>query len=94
MGVLRDLIESHQQLMALMRDGLIAVQQIAMVAMERAVAPREPKFGNISDFRRLQRATFAGTEKSLDAEQWLVDMTNLLNVARVPKDNQVEVIKI
>jgi len=30
----------------------------------------------------------------LDAEQWLVDMTNLLNAARVSKDDQVEVIKI
>ena len=94
MGVLRDMIESHQQQTAFIRDGLIAVQKTTMVAMERAVAPREPKFGNISDFRRLQPATFAGTEKLLDAEQWLVDMTNLLIAARVPKDDQVEVIKI
>jgi len=58
------------------------------------MAPREPKPGNISDFRRLQPATFAGTEKPLDAEQWLVDMTNLLTAARVPKDEQVEVVKV
>ena len=69
MGVLRDMIESHQQQTTLMRDGLIAVQQIVTVAMERAVAPREPKLGNVSDFRRLQPATFVGTEKLLDAEQ-------------------------
>ena len=55
--------------------------------MERAVAPRKPKLGNVSDFRRLQPATFAGTEKPMDAEQWLVDMTNLLNAAHVPKDD-------
>jgi len=30
----------------------------------------------------------------LDAKQWLVDMTNLLNATRIPKDDQVEVIKI
>ena len=41
-----------------------------------------PKFRSISDFRMLQPATFVSTEKSLDAEQWLVDMTNLLNAAR------------
>ena len=87
MGMLHDMIESYQQQTTLLRDGQIAVQQTATVAMERAVA-------NVSDFRRLQPTTFAGTEKSLDAEQWLVDMTNLLNVDRVPKDNQVEVIKI
>ena len=62
--------------------------------MERVAAPRELKLGNVSDFRRLQPATFAGTEKSLDAEQWLVDMTNLLNAAHVPKDDQVKMIKI
>ena len=62
--------------------------------MERVAAPRELKLGNVSDFRRLQPATFVGTEKPLDAEQRLVDMTNLLNAARVPKDDQVEVIKI
>ena len=64
------------------------------MAIEKTVAPRKPKFGNVSDFRRLQPATFAGTEKLLDAEQWLIDMTNLLNAACVPKDDQVEVIKI
>ena len=77
-----------------MRDGLIMVQQTTMVAMEKAAAPREPKLENISDFRRLQPTTFAGTEKPLEVEQWLVDMTNLLNVAHVPKDDQVEVIII
>jgi len=50
MGVLRDMIESHQQQTTLMRDGLIAVQQTATVAMERATAPQEPKLGNVSDF--------------------------------------------
>jgi len=51
-----------------MRDGLLAVQQTATVVMERAVSPRDRKLGNISDFRRLQPATFAGTEKLLNAE--------------------------
>ena len=87
MGVLRDMIESQQQQTTLMRDSLIAVHQTTTMAMERAIAPREPKLGNVSDFRRLQPATFAETEKSLDAEQWLVDMTNLLNAACVPKDD-------
>jgi len=42
----------------------------------------------------LQLATFAGTEKSLEAEQWLVDMTNLQNAARVPAEDQVETVKV
>ena len=33
-------------------------------------------------------------EKPLDAEQWLVDMTNLLKAAWVPDENQAEVAKI
>ena len=73
---------------------MLAAQQTATAAIERSTAPREPKPGNISDFRRLQPATFAGTEKPLDAEQWLVDMTNLLTAARVPRDEQVEVVKV
>ena len=73
---------------------MLAAQQTATATIERSMTPREPKPGNISDFRRLQPATFAGTEKPLDAEQWLVDMTNLLTTARVPKEEQVEVVKV
>ena len=48
----------------------------------------------MSDFRRLQPADFSGTEKPLDTEQWLIDMTDLLTGARIPGENQVEVAKI
>ena len=78
MGVLRGMIELQQQQMTLLRDGLMVAQQTAMVAMERSAASQGPNSGNISDFRRLQPATFTGIEKPLEAEQWLVDMTNLL----------------
>jgi len=47
----------------------------------------------VSDFRRLQPADFSGTERPLDAEQWLIDMANLLKAARIPSENQVEVAK-
>ena len=94
MGVLRDMMESQQEQTALLRDGLLTAQQTATAAIEKSTAPRESKPRNISDFRRLQPATFAGTEKLLDAEQLLVDMTNLLTAARVSKDEQVEVVKV
>ena len=93
-GVLRGLVESQQQQTTLLRDGLMAAQQTATEAMERSATPRGPKPENISDFRRLQPATFTGIEKPLEAEQWLVDMTNLLNAARVPAEDQVEVVKV
>ena len=48
----------------------------------------------MSDFKRLQPVEFSGTEKPLDAEQWLIDMTDLLKAARIPGENQVEVAKI
>lgn len=35
----------------------------------------------------------AGTGKPLVAEQWLVDMTNLLRAARVPEEDKVELVK-
>jgi len=56
--------------------------------------PREQRSGTVSDFRRLQPAEFSGTEKPLDAEQWLIDMTDILKAVRILGDNQVEVAKI
>jgi len=41
----------------------------------------------VSHFRRLQPAVFSGTEKPLDVEQWLIDMTDLLKAARIPSEN-------
>jgi len=90
MGVLCGMMESQQEQTALLRDGLLAAQQTATVAIERSITPREPKPRNISYFRRLQPATFAGTEKPLDAEQWLVDMTSLLTAARVPRMSKLK----
>jgi len=48
---------------------------------------------NISDFKRLQQATFSCTRKLLDVEKWLVDMTNLLKEAHVPEEYQIEMVK-
>jgi len=79
--VLQGMMESQQKQTELLRQGLL-------------VAPQEQKLGNVSDFRRLQPAIFSGMERPLDAEQWLVDMTDLLRVARVPDENQVEMAKI
>jgi len=48
----------------------------------------------VSDFRWLQPVVFSETERSLDAEQWLVDTTNLLKAAQITGENQVKVAKI
>lgn len=56
--------------------------------MDKAVALKEQKPGSISDFIWMCPANFSGTEKPLDAEQWLIDMTNLLKAARIPKADQ------
>ena len=72
----------------------MAAWQTATTTMEKSVKPQGPKPENILDFRRLQPAIFAGTEMPLEAEQWLIDMTNLLNAARVPAEDQVEVVKV
>jgi len=68
-------------------------QQTELLRQELA-APKGQRPGNVSDFRRLQPAIFTGGEKPLEAEQWLTDTTDLLNAARVPEENQVEVAKI
>ena len=56
-------------------------------------APKEQRPGNVFDFRRLQ-AVFSGAEKPLDAEQWLIDTTDLLKAAHILDESQVEFAKI
>jgi len=41
-------------------------------------APSEQRPGNVFDFRRLQLAVFSGTERPWDAEQWMMDTTDLM----------------
>jgi len=79
--VLHGMMESQHQQTELLRQALLT-------------APREQRPSNVSDFRKLQPATFSGTEKPLDAEQWLINTTDLLNAARIPDENQVKVAKI
>ena len=79
-------LEQQQQQTALLREGLIA-------AMEKVNAPKEPKPGNVSNFRKLNPAEFSGTGKPLEAEKWLVDTTNLLKAARISDADQVEVVR-
>lgn len=57
-------VTQHEQI-TLLRDGLLAAQQAATAAVDKVVAPKEPKVGNISDFRRLNPKTFTGNETPL-----------------------------
>ena len=74
-------METQQKQTKLLRQSLLAVH-------------KEQRPGSISDFRRLQPAVFSGIEKPLDVEQWLIDTTDLLKVAQIPEENQVEIVKI
>jgi hypothetical protein len=94
LGVQQQNREVQDQQIALLRDGLLAAQKATATAIEKAAAPKEQRPGSIADFRRLLPKTFAGTERALDAEQWLVDVTNLLSAARVPEADKVEVIAV
>jgi len=69
-------------------------QQTELLCQGLLVAPREQRPSNVSDFKRLQPVIFLGIEKLLDAEQWLLDTTDLLKETRVPEENQVKVAKI
>ena len=86
--------QSQQEQTTLLRDGLLAVQQASTAALEKVVSSRERRPGNFSDFRKLQPPIFTGTEKPLEAEQWITDMTNLLGAAKIPPADQVNVVKI
>jgi transposase InsO family protein len=84
----------QQEQIALLRDGLIAAQQTATVAVDKAAAPREPKVGNVADFRRMNPKEYSGNEGPLESEQWITDMENLLEAANVPAADYVKVVKV
>jgi len=81
MRVLHGMMESKHQQTELLRQVLLTT-------------PREQRPNSVSDFRRLQPAIFSGTEKLLNAEQWLIDTIDLLKAAQILDENQVEVVKI
>ena len=89
-----DILRVIQTMLGNQQQQMENQQQQTELLRQELAAPKEQKPGNVSDFRRLQPAIFTGSEKPLEAEQWLTDTTDLLNAARVPQENQVEVAKI
>ena len=86
---------TNQQLQTTMlREGLLAAQEATTVVLEKVTAPREARTGSAADFKKLSPAMFVGTESPLEAERWITDVANLLKVAKVPAEDQVEVIQI
>ena len=72
----------------------MTAQQTTTMALEKAVAPKEPRTDSVADFKRLNPKEFIGTIKPLEEEQWLVDTENLIAATNIPADNHVEVVKI
>ena len=64
------------------------------MAIDQAVAPQVQRAGNITDFKRLNPKEFSGNEKPLAAEQWLLDVANLLQGANIPEAEQVKIMKV
>jgi len=89
-----DVLRIIQAMMVTQQQQVEVQQQQTELLRQELTAPKGPKPGNISDFRRLQPAVFTGSEEPLEAEQWLTNTTDLLNAARVPQESQVEVAKI
>ena len=87
-------LEAQQKQNQMLRQGLLTAQQTSTMALEKAVAPKEPRTGSVANFKRLNPKEFTGTMKPLEAEQWLVDTENLIAATDIPANNQVEVIKI
>ena len=77
-----------------MRDELLTAHQASIAAIDRAVAPRVQSACNITDFKRFNPKEFSSNEKPLAAEQWLLDVTNLLQGANFPEAEQVKIVKV
>jgi len=95
-GTSHDSSNSESDSMMRVHHGMMESQhqQTELLRQALLTAPKEQRPPNVCDFRRLQPAIFSGTEKPLDAEQWLIDTTYLLKASRIPDENQVEVAKI
>ena len=69
-------MNNQQQQMQNQQQQMEHQQQQTELLRQELTAPKEPKPGNVSDFRRLQPAVFTGSEEPLEAEQWLTDTTD------------------
>lgn len=70
------------------------MQRIATVVSERmSVLPVNNRACSISDFQRLHLTSFSGTKNLLGAEEWLIDMENLLDVVHISSENWIDVMK-
>src|ERR1700722_11125298 len=78
----------------MLREGMLAAQQATTGVLERVTAPREARTGTAANFKKLNPSMFFGTESPLEAERRITDVTNLLSIAKVPAEDQVEVVKI
>ena len=97
MGMLEEqkkLREAQDRQMEMMKEGLLAAQNTATEAVNKAAAPKEQRVGNVLDFRRLNPKEFSGNETPLEADQWLADMVNLLEAAKVPEADRVTVVRV
>lgn len=56
--------------------------------------PVHDRAGNILDFRRLHPTSFSRSETLLWLVEWLIDMEKLFNMARIPQESQVDIMKI
>lgn len=65
-----------------------------MAVLECILALRNEHSGGTSDFRRLHLSTYSRTSGALEAEQWPVEMENLLKVARVMDRDKTYFIQI
>lgn len=74
--------------------GLAAAPEIAETVELMTAPPEREWSGSIFHFRELQPTTFSGVETPLQADQWIVDMDNLLRAARIPPENRVDIVKI
>lgn len=73
---------------------LAAAPEIAETVELMTAPPERECHGSIFYFRELQPTTFSGVETPLQADQWIVDMDNLLRAARIPPENRVDIVKI
>jgi len=70
---IRCMLEIQQKQVEILHQGPLGTSQ-------------EYNLGTVLKFRKLQSIVFDGTEKPLDAEQWLIDTTDLMKATRVPEE--------
>ena len=91
---MQQIMEVQHAYNRLMQERMDRQKVVGQFAVRAPPPPPLPRPETVTDFRRLNLGTFAGTETPLQAEQWLVKTEQFLRAARISEADKTDVVSI